>query len=443
MKTIFIPTPPFPVGGSRQWLDSLSRGLPHRGWRVILGVTNDSRWDRSGFLAVNPSVQAVGLNSGTRTPEGCRRSIRRAIRKLRPDVVVPHLVADTLPAVAVMKREMADLRLVVRCQEIYPPIVADAVAWSPVIDAVVVVSRFLENVVAAMTDFPKDRILRAPGGVRRVTGTSQSHRGTGPIRIGYAGRLEDDKRAMDLVPFCEGLDSRRVAYRLDIVGVGSRESELRRALAKQIAEGKVRVEGLRTQEELYSEFYPSWDLFVLFSPAEGLPFAPLEALLHGIVPVVSDFTGRAAEGILRHRESSLVFPVGDTGGAADLVAEVSKERGRLALLGEQGRSEVEGKFTEEGDVDAWDRLLNYVIEQPPRVGRPQLPVKEPSGRLDRWFGSTKGDALRALLRPNPGSRPWSMATREDPGLIAKVERVIETLERSLSEECVKQGGVVS
>ncbi len=430
MKTVFVPTSPAPFGGSLRWLDTLCQFLPKRGWRVILGVPNESRWDRSAFVAMRQQVDVIELNASTRTSEGRRRSIRNAIRQVKPDVVVPHLLVDAIPAAAAMKREMDSLRLVVRCQEVYPPMLADTIAWSPMIDAVVVVSRLLEKIVATMTDLPGDRILQAPGGVKPALARSPNgtRREEGTIRIGYAGRLDDDKRVMDLVPFCEALDSGGVSYRLDIVGGGSREPELRNALAGQIADGKVRMAGFRNQEELYSEFYPNWEMFILFSPAEGVPVAVLEALTHGVVPVVSDFRGRQSEALLRHGETGLVFPVGGAGTAASLVAELSQKKEWLRSLGEKGRQEVDGRYTEELVVSSWAELLDFITTRPSRSG--ETPAAPPaSGRLDRWLGVARGDTVRTMLQPRETRQPWPMATNADIRLTARVEEVIGNIEQ--------------
>ena len=52
------------------------------------------------------------------------------------------------------------------------------------------------------------------------------------------------------------------------------------------------------------------DALVVFSEAEAGPIVAWEAMIHGVVPIVSDFIGRAEENVIR----DVVFPVGDVEG---------------------------------------------------------------------------------------------------------------------------------
>jgi len=63
---------------------------------------------------------------------------------------------------------------------------------------------------------------------------------------------------------------------------------------------RVSLIGAMRRSDLYRTIYPRLDALVLPSAllSEGLPNAPMEAMIHGVVPVVSDFLGLREQGLL-------------------------------------------------------------------------------------------------------------------------------------------------
>ena len=83
------------------------------------------------------------------------------------------------------------------------------------------------------------------------------------------------------------------------------------------------------------------DVFVMPSHREGLSYAVLEAMAHGVATVVSDGSGNPeAVG-----EAGLVFPAGDAGRLALLLRELAADPARRAALGAAGRARVATAFT--------------------------------------------------------------------------------------------------
>jgi hypothetical protein len=163
--------------------------------------------------------------------------------------------------------------------------------------------------------------------------------------------------------------------------------------------GFVTLAGWLSPEELYERVYPEIDVFVHFSESEGITISPREAMVHGAVPVVSDFRGRGAEGIFRHGETALVFPVGDTARAAELVAGLWRDRAAWERLSAAAAESQAGERSSEGALDRWAGVLRDAVRRPPRVGEliPSFPFP-PAGRLDRWLGSSGAESVRRLMR---------------------------------------------
>ena len=93
------------------------------------------------------------------------------------------------------------------------------------------------------------------------------------------------------------------------------------------------------------------------SRREGLSYAVLEAMAHGVATVVSDGPGNPeAVG-----DAGLVFPAGDAHGAGRAPARASRRPGRRAALGQAGRdwppSFTADKMVEEDRERAYEAVL--------------------------------------------------------------------------------------
>ena len=86
------------------------------------------------------------------------------------------------------------------------------------------------------------------------------------------------------------------------------------------------------------------DVFVLPSRREGLSFAVLEAMGHGLAMVVADGPGNPeAVG-----DAGRVLPAGDEAAFAGALAELARDAGLRARLGAAARARVEERFTADG-----------------------------------------------------------------------------------------------
>jgi glycosyltransferase involved in cell wall biosynthesis len=214
---------------------------------------------------------------------------------------------------------------------------------------------------------------------------------------------------LDIVPFVRRLDEIGIAYTLSIVGEGPEESELREALKSQVLDGTVSFFGWKNNDELYESVYPRLDCFINFSPAEGVTISGREAMVHGVVPVMSRFIGLKTEGQYIHESNSLTFPVGDVAAAAANLERLAIDPGLLRRLSENAADSQTGKYTFAGAMDAWAEALDRCLEQPPMIGPvPKLSLPA-DGRLTRMgFSPRVAQRLRDLLgrqhlHSDPGS----------------------------------------
>ncbi|HUP61198.1 MAG TPA: glycosyltransferase family 4 protein [Thermoanaerobaculia bacterium] len=379
MKRLFICTPAHATqGGVERILEALAQGLPQRGYDVLFGLAKGARFhDPSRFRAALPSIRGVDIDGSSGTGYGRRRALRRAIVDADPDVVLIARMYDAYPVCAALKAEGHRMRLTVTIQAYEREYFPDLRAYAEWLDFCVTSGNLIANAVAHFTSLPRERIRSIPGGVaapRRFV----AHDDTRPVRIGYAGRLEEmQKRALDLATTAEELCRRDVPFTLDVAGDGSAAAELHARLPD------ARFHGWLSHEELYASIYPELDVLVHFAEWEGITIAPREAMAHGVVPVVSRFLGSEVEGEFVDGENSLTFPVGDVHAAADAIERLHRDRPLLRRLSAAARASQSGIRSHEGAIDAWAEAFDSVLASPQRPGVSLPPVPRDRGTLER------------------------------------------------------------
>ncbi|MEO1245959.1 MAG: glycosyltransferase family 4 protein [Pseudomonadota bacterium] len=165
--------------------------------------------------------------------------------------------------------------------------------------------------------------------------------GSGPLVVGFVGRLSHDKGAPELFDALRRLAAvgERPVHGL-FVGDGDLRSEL---------EGRAREAGLEERvvfrgavRDVAPE-YRNMDVLVLPSRAEGLPMAVLEAMACGL-PVVATDVGDVGE-LVRSGETGYLIPEPDGALLAEALRSLFAAAGRPAQLGAAARRLVETRFS--------------------------------------------------------------------------------------------------
>ncbi|HYO78599.1 MAG TPA: glycosyltransferase, partial [Thermoanaerobaculia bacterium] len=231
-----------------------------------------------------------------------------------------------------------------------------------------------ELIASAVRRFTSlEEVASVPGGVAPPRRLRQPHHT--PLRLGYVGRIEQlQKRILDLPLLCEELERRDVPFTIRVAGGGTVVEELRARLPRMQFDGWVSV------DELYERVYPELDVFVHFAEWEGLTIAPREAMVHGVVPVVSRFIG--AEDFA-HEVNSLTFPIGDVAAAADCIERLHRDRALLERLSASARESQSGIRSEQGAIDAWAAMFRAALARAARIGAALPVAPSDSGILSR------------------------------------------------------------
>lgn len=142
--------------------------------------------------------------------------------------------------------------------------------------------------------------------------------------------------------------------------------------------------GYLPRAELYADVYPKLDCLLLTSEAEGSPLVVIEAMRHGVIPVVSRFFGHAAEGLLAPGVNCLTFRVGDVAEGAACIRRLAESPGLRQKLSSAARASAQSYDTDEM-VKGWDHALRSVLATSTReLDEGTHSGSNSFGRLERW-----------------------------------------------------------
>jgi len=166
----------------------------------------------------------------------------------------------------------------------------------------------------------------------------------GEVGALFVGQLEERKDPLGAINAVEAARRRGAKLVLLVAGGGPLEQEV-------VAREGAAVRALGHRGDL-DALYEAADLFLLPSRREGMSFALLEAMTHGLAPVVADGTGNAET----VGEAGVVFPAGDVEAMSARLADLATDPGARAHLGAAARERIATELS-------LDRFLNGTREQ--------------------------------------------------------------------------------
>jgi glycosyltransferase involved in cell wall biosynthesis len=204
-------------------------------------------------------------------------------------------------------------------------------------DAVVLLA---EREVRAYRSFvPQARLVRIANCVPLGQGREPSVRdGFAPeLAVAYLGRLTPSKGILETIEAVGILRDRGTPVRFTVAGSGEAADSIR---------GLVAARNLQRQVELVGELYGDakrqlWqrtDVLALPSYHEGLPYALLEAMACGVVPVASAVG--AIPDVVQDRVHGLLVPARDPQAVAHALGELAADRELLRRLGRAAHERI-------------------------------------------------------------------------------------------------------
>ncbi len=182
-------------------------------------------------------------------------------------------------------------------------------------------------------------------------------RGSQKFRVGYVGRLSEEKGLGFLLEAYRRISSRSGGMELVVVGAGPQEAELRRRAA-DLGDGVV-FAGFSSN--VFCEL-KNMDLFVLPSRSEGASIALIEAMAAGL-PAVATRVGGSPE-LIEDGVTGLLVPFGDEEALAEAIAWVRANPEAACGLGRRARAVAWERFGPDNFVRQIEALYDEVLAQP-------------------------------------------------------------------------------
>jgi len=299
-----------------------------------------------------------------------------ALADFQPTVVISCLGAASYEVLRYVPKGVWRMAIV-QCDH---PIFYDAISpYGDCMDAAVGISTRITERLATMESLRQVPSLCLLHGVDVPATVIPRGRAGAPLRILYLGRIMDPQKRVFLFPkILAALQQTNLSFQWTIAGEGDRHAELERAMQPTAPNQKIIFPGAipNTQVPALLEQH---DIFLLASDAEGLPISLLEAMAHGVVPVVTDLESGIRDVV--DTTNGMLVPVDEVTGYARAILHLHAHREELAAKSAAAHERVKTAFSVAAMTDRWLATL------------PPLPVE-----LPRW--AHRWRILAPLTAPN-------------------------------------------
>jgi len=164
-----------------------------------------------------------------------------------------------------------------------------------------------------------------------------------PLRIVYVGRLIRAKGIFEILQAVNEVRSRGVTVALTIAGDGPDAMEMKRSVSQLGIVQYVRFVGPVFGEDK-SRLWAEADVFAFptFHP-EGLPYALLESMAFGVVPISSRVG--AIPDVMEDGVHGLLVPAKDPHALADAICRLDSDRPTLERMSRSGQKRIREHYT--------------------------------------------------------------------------------------------------
>jgi glycosyltransferase involved in cell wall biosynthesis len=163
-----------------------------------------------------------------------------------------------------------------------------------------------------------------------------------PLKIAYVGRLAREKGLFETIEALRLLRFRGVATRLVIAGGGPEEPRLRQRVKELALRKEVAFPG-PVEGEHKLRLLSQADVLLLPSYSEGLPYALLEAMAAGAVPIVTRVG--AIPDVVAEGAHGLFVPLRDPDAIAQAIASLAADRAALARMSAACRKRIAAEYS--------------------------------------------------------------------------------------------------
>lgn len=364
MHVVFVDTTltTWPTGGAQTFLLELCEALVQKRCRVSIVTQPGGESSLAAALSRTGAEVRADLWRAVHLPEERGARLAAWVNSEQPEIYVVSISPDagwlalpnlnsSISTIAIAHNDV---------DAFYVPLAH----YAPLIDCAIGVSEEIHRKIVSVSGVPPERARHIPYGVPSLTQAEILARlpkkEAGPLRIGYVGRLtQEQKRVMEFVPLARELARRGVEFELHLVGDGSDRTRLEESFRQQAPAAPVTFWGWLSPEEVRKRLL-ELDVFVLMSDCEGLPVALLEAMGHGLAPVVSNIASGNVQ-LVNDGESGFIVAPGDIATFAERLETLAHDHGLLRSM-KAGAWETSRKYSVERMVERYVACFNHLTD---------------------------------------------------------------------------------
>lgn len=291
-----------------------------------------------------------------------REDAREFLSQQAPCLLIPNYIMDVFSIAVELISQGKEIRCIGICHadsqvEYYNPLV-----WfEPIISKFVAPTPECGRALNEQIPSRVEDITVLPYGLTIPNHLKRSYQHS-PIRLAYAGRIvQIQKRILDFIPLVQCLTERGVNFIFNIVGDGSDLSRLKEGIVRCSQQHRIHFLGRMSLESM-EEFWDKCDIdvFVQVSEFEALGLSMVEAMSHGVVPVVTAASGGIAS-LIKNGKNGFCVPVGSIDDLAEQIQYLASHPEVLVNMG-AAAYETSKQFDIHSHARAFSRILDSTLE---------------------------------------------------------------------------------
>jgi glycosyltransferase involved in cell wall biosynthesis len=395
MRRVAFLTGNLVLGGTTTFLLNLIPGLREAGWDARVWSTT---WDsplQEDFEA--RGIPLIRRNEKRFIYEDQMRQTLNELAEFQPEIVVAAHHAVTYEILRHLPPGVHKWGVVqTDDEEVY----LHTLKYEDLLQGIVAVSAHVSETLQGRRKRKALRIETIPYGVAFAEENVAIEPLPGePLRILYHGRLEKKQKRVHLFPeIARLLGDSGLPLHWTIVGHGEEHDFLQSALANPGGQLEVEMHPPCHYREI-PKLLMQHHLYLLTSDYEGLPLSLLEAMSHGLVPVVTQINSGIREVV--GPANGFLVPPDQTAAYAEAILLLARNPELLPFYASKARETIRNGYTVTHMTRRWNRLLSLLPTVGPQVwkgwkpGRIQKPLFT---QTPNWAFTLPGVMLRRLVK---------------------------------------------
>lgn len=343
------------LGGVEAWTKDICSTLIKSGQNNIYIISDQGNYVVPDILINH--ILKVDINHEEKFLESTILNLIKTIIKMLPCKIITCTTNEVMVAAYLVKCRYPQLiKIISVIHNSNESVYDDYMDFKTCPDLYIGVSQdIIEDMISRGVESSKITSMTCPFFCERKLERTYTEDMTKPICLGYAGRMEDSQKRMDLLLKCvELLEEKNVCFRMELAGDGTARQKMENFINSKHLERKVKFLGRLKREEM-PYFWKQQDICVNFADFEGRCISIIEAMGNGAVPIVTATSGVKED--ITNGVNGYIVPIGDYRAVADHIEYLSYHREKLPDMGTIAHKIVYPKSRMEKHLEFWKDIL--------------------------------------------------------------------------------------